>query len=405
MTLNNQTAKELKKDFPIFKNRKNLVYLDSAATSQKPKQVIEAIKEFYENSNANAGRGVYALSEEATELYNKSRISVAKFINSEREEIIFTKSATDSLNKLALVIDKITGKEKNEVVLTEMEHHSNLIPWQQLAKRKNWKLKFIKINKDFSLDLEDAKQKLTDKTAILSFSHISNTLGTVNPAKELIKIARQKNVLTVIDAAQSVPHMEVDVKSLDCDFLVFSGHKMLSAFGIGVLYGKKELLEKLPPFEFGGGMIKTVSLDSTEFAEIPERFEAGTQDVASAVSLSSAISYLEKIGMRNIELYEKQLSDYAIKKLKTIGGIKLYTPKDNSGIISFNISSLHPHDVASLLSDFKICVRAGHHCTMPLMKTLGLQGTVRISFYIYNTFEDIDKLIEGIKKVKEKFGK
>ncbi len=407
MKITNETAKKLKEDFPIFKNHKNLIYLDNAATTQKPKVVIEKIKEFYENSNANASRGIYYLAEKAAEEYERARKIVADFINASSEEIIFTKNATDSINSLAYSIESIIQKGKDEILLTEMEHHSNLIPWQQLAKRKNWKLKFIRIKNDFTLDMEDAKNKITEKTAIVSFVHVSNALGTINDAKKISEIAKSKNAFSIIDATQSVPHIEVDMRDINCDFLVFSSHKMLGPTGIGILYGKKELLEKIPPFSFGGGMISSVSYEKAEFAEPPEKFESGTQNIADAVAFGKAINYIEKIGIEDISFWEKKLSGYAIEKLKKISGVEIYSPdlEKSSGIISFNIKGIHPHDAASLLDDFGIAVRAGHHCCMPLMKKLGLQGTIRISFYLYNTFEDIDKLIEAIKKIKEKFGK
>ena len=393
-----------KEDFPIFQNHKDLVYLDNASTTQKPKQVINAIKEFYETSNANIHRGIYKLSQKATEKYENSRKIVAKFINASQKEIIFTKSTTEGINFLAYTINSIIPKEKDEIVLTEMEHHSNLVPWQQLAKRKNMKLKFIKVKDDFTLDMEDAKRKITNKTAILSVVHVSNSLGTINPVKALIKISKEKGAITIIDAAQSVPHMKVDVKNIDCDFLVFSGHKILGPLGIGVLYGKKHLLEKLQPFNFGGGMIKKVSLENAEWDSIPEKFEAGTQNIAGAVGLAEAIKYIEEIGIENIEKKEKELMKYALEKIKDIKDIKIYNSEKNSaGILSFNLKNIHPHDIASLLDDYEIAIRAGHHCTMPLMEKLGISGTARASFYFYNTFEDIDKLVEGLNKINEKF--
>jgi len=297
-------------------------------------------------------------------------------------------------------------KQKNEIVLTEMEHHSNLVPWQQLAKRNKMKLRFIKVKNDFTLDMADAKRKITNKTAVLSLCHVSNSLGTINPIKKLIEIAKRKKVLTVIDAAQSVPHMKVDVKNLDCDFLAFSGHKILGPTGIGVLYGKKELLEKLQPFNFGGDMIKSVSLENTEWNTIPEKFEAGTQNIAGAIGLAQGIKYLKKIGIKNIEKYEKELMSYILKEIKNIKGIEIYNSiKNTSGILSFNLLNIHSHDVASLLDDYNIAVRAGHHCTMPLMKTLKISqgGTVRASFYFYNTKDDIDKLVKALKDINKRF--
>ena len=407
MILNNDAAKKLKNDFPIFKNQKDLIYLDNGATTQKPKSVIDKISDFYENSNANVFRGIYKNSLVATEAYEKAREIIAKFINADTEEIIFTNNSTDSINSLSYAIDALIPEEKDEIVLTEMEHHSNLIPWQQLAMRKNMKLKFIKLKSDFTLDLDDALEKITEKTAIVSVTHISNALGTINPVSEIAKIAKKNSAIFVVDATQSVPHIKVDVKEIDCDFLAFSGHKMLAPTGIGVLYGKKNLLEKISPFRFGGGMIKSVSQKTAEWAEIPQKFEAGTSNIAGAISLGESVNYLNKIGMKNVESWEQKLVKYLIEKLKKINGVEIYNPGmgKTSGILSFNISGIHAHDVASLMDDFGIAVRAGHHCCMPLMKSLGLQGTVRVSFYFYNTFEDIDKLIEAIKKIMEKFGK
>lgn len=407
--INNNTAKKLKKDFPIFKYNKNLVYLDNAATSQKPKQVINSLTRFYSKDYANIHRGVYKLSEKATELYLKSKKIISEFINADSEkEIIFTKNTTESLNLLSYVLPSILKKSrtKKEIVLTEMEHHSNLIPWQKLAKRNNMKLKFIKMNNNFSLDLKDAKKKITKKTDILAITHISNSLGVINPVKEIIKIAKKKNknILTIVDAAQSVPHIKVDVRDLGCDFLAFSGHKILGPTGIGVLYGKKDLLEKLSPFLFGGEMIKKVTYKNAEWAEIPKKFEAGTPNIAGAISLGTAIKYIENIGIENIEIWERKLIAYAIKKLNKMPEVKVYNSSKNSlGILSFNIQGVHPHDVASLLDKKGITIRAGHHCNMPLMKKLKISGTCRISFYFYNTFEDIDKFVNELKKVIKKF--
>jgi|TARA_Y100000310_G_scaffold14096_2_gene14319 cysteine desulfurase/selenocysteine lyase len=407
MKINNKTAKELKKDFPIFKNHKGLVYLDNAATSQKPKKVIDSIVDFYEKSNANVHRGVYSLSEEAMKKYDGARKVVADFVNAKEKEIVFTRNATESINLLSYTIDSLISKGRNEIVLTEMEHHSNLIPWQQLAKRKKMKLKFISVKDDFTLDIEDAKKKITNKTAILSFLQISNVLGTINPAKELIKMGKEKGALTIIDAAQSVSHMKVDVKNLSCDFLVFSSHKMLGPTGVGVLYGKKKWLEKMRPFNFGGGMIKSVTSENAEWADVPEKFEAGTQNIGEVVGLSEAIIYLKKLGLDNIEKWEKELMKYALEKIGAIEDIKVYNPgiKKSLSTVSFNLKNIHPHDVASLLDDDKIAIRAGHHCAMPLMKKLGIRGTCRASFCFYNSFEDIDKLVKSLKKINKRFKK
>ena len=405
MQMNNKTAKKIKKDFPIFKNNKGLVYLDSTATSQKPEQVVNFLMNFYKKAYANIHRGIYRLSENATELYFKSKKIIADFINAEPEEIIYTRNTTESLNLLAYTISSLIKKGKNEIILTEMEHHSNLIPWQQLARRNKMKLKFIKIKPDYTLDLKDAEKKITDKTAILSLTHVSNSLGTINPVKDIVKLAKKRGAITIIDAAQSVPHMGVDVKDIGCDFLAFSGHKILGPTGIGVLYGRKELLEKLSPFNFGGEMIKRVTWKNASWADIPMKFEAGTPNISGAVGLGMAIKYIQEIGIKNIEEWEKTLLRYALSKLQEVEGIKIYNAglTKSSGIISFNLKKIHPHDVAQLLDEKGIAIRAGHHCNMPLMKKLGISGTCRASFYIYNTFEDIDLLTETLKKIQEKF--
>jgi len=407
MKINNKIAKKLKKDFPIFKNNKGLIYLDNAATSQRPKQVIKAVTDFYEKDNANVGRGLYTLAEKAMEDYDNARKMVADFINANPKEIIFTKNTTESLNLLSYTLSSLIPKEKDEIVLTEMEHHSNLIPWQQFAKKNRMKLKIIRIKEDFTLDMEDLKNKLTDKTAIISVTHVSNVLGTINPINEIVKLGKNHDTITIIDAAQSISSIKIDVKKLGCDFLAFSSHKMFGPTGIGVLYGKKELLEKMPPFNFGGGMIKRVEWGSAEWADIPEKFEAGTQNIAEAIGLGKAIEYLEKIGLENIADWEKELTKYALKKLKKIPGIKIYNPgpDKSAGIISFNLGKIHPHDVSALLNEKGIVVRAGHCCAMPLMKKLGIpQGVSRISFSVFNTFEEIDKLISALKEIEVKLG-
>lgn len=407
MKINNLIAKKMKKDFPIFRKNKGLIYLDNAATSQMPKQVIETTKNFLERDNANINRGLYSLSEKATQKYEDARRVIAKFINARApEEIIFTKNTTESLNLLAHIILPIIQKKKNEIVLTEMEHHSNLIPWQQFAKKNKIKLKFIKLNSDFTLDLEDANKKITKKTAIVSITHASNVLGTINPIEKIIKMAKKYSAITIIDAAQSTAHSKIDVKKIGCDFLAFSSHKMLGPKGIGILYGKKELLKKMNPHNFGGGMIKKVTLNDAEWAGIPEKFEAGTQNIEGIIAFAQAIKYIEKIGMENIKSWEKILLRYALNKLSKISGVEIYNPgfEKAIGILSFNIIGIHPHDVAQIMSENKIAIRAGHQCAMPLMKTLGIQGGVcRASFYFYNTFEDIDKLIEFIIKIKQRF--
>ncbi len=405
MKITNRRAKRLKKDFPIFRNNKRLVYLDSAATSQRPKKVIEAISNFYKKENANVGRGLYTLSEKAMERYNAARKTIAKFINAEEKEIIFTRNTTESLNLLAYTIPSLLKKGMDEIVLTEMEHHSNLVPWQQLAERNRMKLKFIKMKPDYTLDYEDAKKKITKRTAIVSVTHVSNVLGTINDIEKLVELGKNKGAITMIDAAQSIQHLRIDVKKIGCDFLAFSSHKMLGPTGIGILYGKKELLEKLSPFNFGGGMIKKVTWKDSDWEEPPEKFEAGTQNIGEAIGLAESIRYIEKIGIRNIAEWDSKLKNYALEKLKEIPGIKIYNHGKNKsvGIISFSLKGIHPHDVAELLNEKRIAIRAGHCCTMPLMKKLGISGVSRASFSIYNTFEDIDLLVETLKKIQEKF--
>jgi cysteine desulfurase/selenocysteine lyase len=402
MKLNNEKAQQLKKEFPIFK--KKLIYLDNASTTQKPKALINAIKNFYENTNANIHRGVYKISEEATQKFENTRTQISKFLNAKPNEIIFTKNTTESINLLSYSISNLI-KGKNKILLTEMEHHSNLIPWQQLAKRKKMKLEFIKIKPDFTLDYKDAEQKITEDTAILSLTHISNSLGTINNIKKLIKLAKAKNIITILDAAQSVPHMPIDVKELNIDFLAFSAHKMLGPTGIGILYGKETLLEKLEPFNFGGNMIREVTYKDAKWNSIPLKFEAGTQNIAGIISFSESINFLKNIGLTNIMKWEKQLLKYTLEKIRQIKNIQIYNPgiSKSSGILSFNLKNIHPHDVAALLANKNICVRAGHHCNMPLMTKLNLYGTCRISFYLYNTFQDIDILINEIKKVQNLF--
>lgn len=393
--------KAIKKDFPLLANSK-IVYLDNAATTQKPKAVINAIKRFYERENANIHRGLYDLSVKATEKYEEARRIVAEFINAGKNEIIFTRSATESINLLANSLPKLFNG-KDEIVLSEMEHHSNLVPWQETAKRFGLKLKFIRVNKNYELSLIDAKRKITNKTAIVSVAHVSNAFGTINDIRNIIKLARKKNAIVVIDAAQSAPHMRIDVNKLDCDFLTFSGHKIYGPTGIGILYGKAELLNKMPPFQFGGDMIKSVTLEKTIFDDPPGKFEAGTQNIAGSIGLGEAIKYINKIGMKNIEKYEKSLLKYAFKKLNNVRGITLYAPLDGVGIISFNLEGIPPHDLASLLNDNGISVRAGHHCCMPMMSNLGIAGTARVSLSFYNTKEDIDSLIEGLNAARKIF--
>ncbi len=389
--------------FPILKrkiNGKRLVYLDNSATTQKTEAVIKAITNFYENYNSNIHRSVYTISEEATLAYEETRQKVATFINAHQEEIIFTSGTTQGCNFLAYALTE-NLQEGDEIILSEMEHHSNLLPWQELAKRKKLSVKYVKV-KDYQLDLENLKTLLTKKTKIVSLTHVSNVLGTINPIKRIAKIVHENKSVLVVDAAQSVPHFKVDVQDLDCDFLVFSGHKMLGPTGVGVLYGKKELLKKLNPVFFGGGMVEKVNLKEAEWTDLPLRLEAGTPNVAGVIGLGVAIDTINKIGLDKIYAHEKQLTSYTLNELKKIKGIKIYGPKqERIGVISFDIKGIHPHDLASLVSQEGVAIRAGTHCTMPLMKTLGVQGLSRVSLYLYNTKEDIDLLIKAIKKAQK----
>lgn len=398
----------LKKDFPILEN-KNIAYLDSGATTQKPKQVIEAIKKFYETSNANPHRGAYGLSIEATEIYESTRTKIAKFINAKhREEIIFSKNATESLNLIAYSYGMDNLKKDDEVVISIMEHHSNLVPWQKVTKVTNSKLKYMYINENYELSDEEIENKITDRTKIVGITHISNVLGTINNVKKIIEYAHKKGAIVIVDASQSIPHMKIDVQDLDADFLVFSGHKMLAPLGVGVLYGKKELLEKMTPFIMGGDMIEYVYEQDTTFAELPNKFEAGTQNVEGVVGLGAAIDYIESIGYDKIQEIEKEVVLYAKQELSKLDYLTLYMTSNedkHSSVISFNINGVHPHDVASILDSVGVCVRSGNHCAQPLMRFLGIDSTCRASFYLYNTKEDVDSLVNGLNKAYEMFKK
>tara|TARA_Y100000310_G_scaffold345268_1_gene463247 strand:+ start:6631 stop:7863 length:1233 start_codon:yes stop_codon:yes gene_type:complete len=398
-------TKKIRKDFPILNrliNNKKLIYLDNAATSQKPNQVLEAMDNFYKNSNANIHRGVHKLAEESTEQYEQAHKKVAESINSSPQEIIFTKNTTESMNLLAYSLIQDLNQD-DEIVLTELEHHSNLVPWQQLAKQKGIKVKFIEINPDGTLNQDSIQKSITSNTKIVCITHISNAIGTINPIKEIIQLAKKHNALSIIDGAQSIPHIKIDIKDLDCDFFSFSSHKMLGPLGIGILYGKKELLEKMKPFLFGGDMIREVTQQDSSFNDLPWKFEAGTPNIAGAIGLTSAIDYINNTGIEKIEEHCNALTNYAMDKLSQIPNLEIYGPKERGPIISFNIKGTHPHDIAEILNSEGIAIRAGHHCCMPLMKKLNIPGTARISFYFYNTFEEVDKLILAIHKVKKIF--
>src|SRR3989344_574001 len=397
----------IRKDFPILQRKvhnKPLVYFDNAATSQKPRHVIEAIDFYYKNYNANIHRSIHELGEEATEKYEEAHQKTADFINADSyQNIVFTKNTTESLNLLAY---SLTAKLKkgDEIVISEMEHHSNFVPWQQLAKQRGLKLKFIKINKNGELDNDSINQNITKKTRIVSLTHVSNVLGTINPIEKIINIAHENNALMVVDGAQAAPHMPVDVKKLDADFYAFSGHKMLGPTGIGVLYGKKELLEEMQPFLYGGEMIREVKFDDTKFNDLPWKFEAGTMNIAEGIGLGAAIDYLKKIGMEQIHKRDKELVENAIEKLQELDWITIYGPKERGAVISFNVKGVHAHDVSQILDSEGVAIRAGHHCCMPLMSVLGVAATARASFYLYNTEQEIDTFINAIHKVKNIFG-
>lgn len=390
----------MKKHFPLLSS--NVIYLDSAATTQKPQVVIDAVKSYYETANANIHRGLYDLSIESTRRYDAARATIATFLNAQPKEIIFTSGTTAGLNLLASVLPAIIDG-RNEIVLTELEHHANIIPWQELAKRNGMKIKYIRLTPELEIDYEHAHEIITENTAIVSFAHISNALGTIIDAKRLIHMAKQVGALSIIDAAQSIAHIHTDVKDLDCDFLVFSGHKAYGPTGIGVLYAKHDHLQRMPPYQFGGDMIKTVTFETATYADAPEKFEAGTPNIAGAIGLATALTFISKTGWDQIVEHDAKLMKILRERLDSNPDIKIYSPSSSTNILSFSIDKIHPHDVASILSERNVCVRAGHHCAMPLMHKLGVPGLCRVSIGIYNTPEDIDKLAEALERTKEVF--
>lgn len=403
-------ALKLRQDFPILHqlvNDEPLVYLDNAATTQKPEAVLAKVAAYYHQDNANVHRGVHTLAERATQSYESAREKVRAFINAkETAEVLFTRGTTTGLNWVASSFGDKFVEAGDEIVISYMEHHSNIIPWQQLAKQKGAKLIYIDITPEGYLDLADAKRKIGEKTKIVSIAHVSNVLGGINPIKELIALAHENDAVMVVDGAQAAPHMKVDVQQLDADFYAFSGHKMCGPTGIGVLYGKRQWLEQMEPVEFGGEMIDFVNLYDSTWKELPWKFEAGTPNIAGGIGLGAAVDYLTKIGMDEIHAYEQSLVDYVMPKLKAIEGVTVYgpqDPKDHTGVIAFNIEGLHPHDVATALDMEGVAVRAGHHCAQPLLKYLNVPATARASFYFYNTKKDADRLIDAIHKTKEFF--
>jgi cysteine desulfurase / selenocysteine lyase len=401
-------VKEIRKLFPILDqevNGKPLVYFDSAATSQKPLPVIEALDQYYRQYNSNVHRGVHTLGTKATDAYEGAREKVRRFINAKStQEIIFTRGTTTALNLVAASYGRANLQEGDEIVITYMEHHSNLIPWQQAAKQTGAALKYIPLQADGTIDIKDVEATVTANTKIVAIAHVSNVLGTINPIKEIARIAHQHGAVVVVDAAQSAPHMKIDVQDLDCDFLAFSGHKMCGPTGIGVLYGKRDLLERMEPVEFGGEMIDFVELYDSTWKELPWKFEGGTPIIAGAIGLGAAIDFLEDVGLDHIAAHEHELAQYALERMSAIDGLTIYGPKQRGGLVTFNIDGVHPHDVATVLDAEGIAVRAGHHCAQPLMKWLNVTATARASFYLYNTKEEIDQLVVALQKTKEYFG-
>lgn len=400
-------VKAIREQFPILDqeiNGKPLVYLDSSATSQKPIKVIEAVNEYYRKNNSNVHRGVHTLGSRATDQYEGAREKVKQFINAkDSAEIIFNRGTTTALNIVAQSYGLANVTSEDEIVITPMEHHSNIIPWQQVAKITGATLKYIPLQEDGTLSLEDVRNTVTEKTKIVSVAHVSNVLGTVNPIKEIAKIAHQNGAIIVVDGAQGAPHIQLDVQDIDCDFYAFSGHKMLAPTGIGVLYGKRELLEKMEPVEFGGEMIDFVGKYESTWKELPWKFEGGTPIIAGAIGLAAAIDFLTEVGMDNILRHEEKLAAYAFERLSEIDQLTIYGPKERAALVTFNLGDIHPHDVSTVLDTEGIAIRAGHHCAQVLMKELDVIATARASMYLYNTEEDIDRLVEGLLKAKEYF--
>lgn len=404
-------VERIRADFPILSREVHpgqpVIYLDSTATSQKPISVIEAMDAYYRKMNANIHRGVHTLAEEATAAYEAARERIAAFIGaSSPREVIYTRNTTESINLVAHSWGRANLSAGDMIILTEMEHHSNLVPWQMLAAEKNLRLEFIPVGEDGLLDLQVYRQLLEEKPRLVAFTQMSNVLGTITPAREIIRLAHEAGAVTLVDGAQSVPHLPVNVRDLDTDFLAFSAHKMLGPTGIGILYGKQEILEKMPPFLGGGDMIKKVMLRSFTPNELPHKFEAGTPAIAEAIGFGAAVDYLNMVGMENVEAHEHEIIAYAMDRLSEVSGLKVIGPKaeQRGGVASFTLANIHPHDIAQILDRSGIAVRAGHHCAMPLHQKLNLPATTRASFYIYSTHEEVDALAAGLEKVKQMFG-
>ncbi len=397
--------KNYKLDFQLFKDNPNLVYLDSAASSLKPDVVVDAINNYNSKIGVNVHRGVYNLSYQATDLYEEARKKVAKFINSKFSEVVFTRGCSSALNLVCSSYGESNIKENDEIIVSELEHHSNLIPWQKLCERKKAKLVYVELTTDGRITVENFKKVLNTNTKIVALNHVSNVMGYETPIKEIIDLSHEVNAVVVVDGAQAVPHMSVDVKALDCDFYAFSGHKMCGPTGIGVLYGKYKLLNNMEPIEFGGDMADIVTTTSTTYKDAPYRFEAGTPLISGAIGLGEACSYLSSIGLDNIKKHEVELANLCLKQLTMLDGVTVYNNNSNSGIITFNIDNVHPHDAASVFDKNNVCLRAGHHCAQPITTFLKQLSTLRISFYFYNDKKDVEVFINSVKEVVDFFGK
>ncbi len=395
---------KIRNNFPVFRENPNLAYLDSAAMALKPDAVIEAVDDYYNKLGVNVHRGVYRLSYEATDKYEEARNVIAKFLNCAFEEVVFTRGSSASLNLVASSYGLNFLKPGDEVITSELEHHSSHMPWFNVCERTGAKLKYVELDKDNRITVENFKKVLTKNTKVVALTYVSNVMGYVTPIKEIIKLAHEVGAIVTVDGAQAVPHMKVDVKNLDCDFLSFSGHKLCGPTGIGVLYGKLDLLEKMPPIEFGGDMADTVLLDSQTYKAAPYKFETGTPIIAGAIGLAAACKYIESIGFDNIIKQEKTLRAKAIEELKKIDGVIIYNESCETGVIAFNLDGIHPHDAASVFDNNDVCIRAGHHCAQLITKKLGTIGTIRASFYFYNREEDIEKFIKAVKEAKDFFG-
>jgi len=407
MTLDVQ---RVRKDFPILERKvygKPLVYLDNAATSQKPRQVIDALVHYYENYNANIHRAVHCLGEEATAAYEEARAKVVKFINAPSpESIIFTRNTTEAINLVAYTWGRANVREGDEILLTQMEHHSNLIPWQRLAAEKGATVRYVELTDTQTLALDGLENLLDARTRIAAMPHVSNSLGTINPVEKIAAEARQNGTLFLVDGAQGAPHLPVDVQAIGCDFYAFSAHKMLGPTGVGVLYGRPELLEDMEPFLSGGEMIRKVTFEGATWNDLPWKFEAGTPNIADVIAFGAAIDYLNELGMENVREHEIEITDYALTRLSQLEGIVMYGPADpreRGGVVSFNFGDLHPHDVGTVLDHHGVAIRAGHHCTQPLMRTIGVSGTARASFYVYNTPEEVDVLVHALEATRDFF--